>query len=94
MTIRFASIAKSFNVINAMAQYALIVLRINMTAQIVANFTVSIVFNPMKEYFVIKKGYSSVKTAKTKPHHMISLTKHRTGKEKGAVTGVKMALDK
>lgn len=81
VTIGFASIARNFNVINAMAKYAPDVLRINMTAQIVANFTVSIVFNPMKEYFAIKKGYSSVKAAKTKPQHMIWLIKHRAGKE-------------
>jgi len=44
----FASIVTNYlNVISAMAKYAPDVLRINMTAQIVANFTVSIVFNPM-----------------------------------------------
>jgi hypothetical protein len=84
----FASIVTNLNVINAIAKYAPDVLRINMTAKIVANFTVSIVFHSIKVY-----RYSSVKTAKTKPHQ-IWLTKHRTGKrKKGAVTGVKMALE-
>ena len=62
-----ASIVTNLNVINAMAKYAPDVLKINMTVQIVANFSATNVFNPMKEYFAIEKG-SSVKAAKTKPH--------------------------
>lgn len=45
----FAIIVTNLNVINAMAKYAPDVLRINMIAQIVANFTVKVAFNPMNE---------------------------------------------
>lgn len=77
-----ASVVTDLNVIDAMAKYAPDVLRINMTVHIVANFTVILVFIPLKEDFAIKKGHSSVKAAsKTKPQSHDLVDKTSAGKE-------------